>query len=154
MSNDWEDPQNDGGGVANLRKNYKKAMERLADLESKLAGTVERERKFSVNEELAKQGLDPRVAKFYPADLGADSESVTKWVEENHELFGYRSIADEQNTIKTTSLTDAEVRGYQMQQDIAAYENAVQMDLATRLKQAESEEEVMHVLHTYAPPTM
>jgi len=152
--NEWENQDNANDGPAGLRKAFKKQQEELKQLREQLSGTLERERKFSVNEALATRGLDPRVAKFYPSDQGTDSESVDKWVEENKELFGGRHIQDGEGSVEKSSLTDAEIRGYQMQQDIASYDRAVQQDLETRLKQAESADEVMALLKTYAPPSM
>lgn len=151
--NEWnESEQNEG--PAGLRKAFKKQQEELKELRAQLTGTLERERKFNVNEALASRGLDPRVAKFYPSDQQTDAESVDKWVEENKELFGGRQIQDGQGELNPSTLTEAEIRGYQTQADIAAYDRAVAMDLEARLKSAESPEEVMALLKTYAPPTM
>lgn len=130
--NEWE--QNDNAnGPAGLRKALKKQALELKELREALAGTVQRERKANVNEALATRGLDPRVAKFYPTDGATDEESVDKWVEENRELFGGRSVLKEDGGANESALTDSEMRGYEIQKDIAAFDTALQMDFKSRL---------------------
>lgn len=130
--NEW-DETSETGGIAALRKAHKNQAKEIKELKASLAGTVARERTFSVNEALASRGLDPRVAKFYPGDQATDEESVDRWVDENRELFGGRKITDEESKIQQTSLTDSEMRGYEVQKDISAFNNALQMDLKSRL---------------------
>lgn len=144
----------DTPGVKQLRKNYKTLKQKLEERDAQIDELLKKNRGASVNEELASRGLDPRVAKFYPRDLPIDKESVDQWVEENGDLFAGRQVKDEQQQTQESKLTDAELRGYQAQQDIAAFEAAIAQDFKTQFQQVEmqgqdwqsAQAEVMRVL--------
>lgn len=134
---DWEDEnENDSAGIKAMRKAFKEQGKKLADMEAALAKTMEREKTQNVYEALANRGLDPRVAKFYPKDAPTDDTAVDEWVTENGELFGSRRVVDDKQP-NAGSLTDAEMRGYQIQKDISAYEGALHTDLKSRLDKIE-----------------
>ncbi|HET7640861.1 MAG TPA: hypothetical protein VFK47_19280 [Ktedonobacteraceae bacterium] len=132
MSNDWDESQDESEGFKNMRKQIKeqgKLLQQQSELIAKLtAGT----RAADINQALADRGLDPRVAKFYPADSGTDDASVDAWVNENKELFGNRRVVDE-GEVDRSVLTDSEQRGYQTLQDISNYEQSVVMDFESKL---------------------
>ena len=122
----------DGEGIKGLRKQFKE-QKALLDQQRTLIEQLMAERNASsVSDYLASSGLDPRVAKFYPKDAPTDSASVAQWVDENKELFPSRRVLESGNP-DADVLTDSERRGYQMIQDMAAYEGAVQIDLKSRL---------------------
>jgi hypothetical protein len=127
----------DGEGIKQLRKNYKGLKEQLEALQVQNQELMKGHRGASVNEALAARGLDPRIARFYPQDLSTDTESVDKWVEDNGELFAGRRVTDDQQQTQETTLTDAELRGYQVQQDIAAFEAAIANDFKSQFDQVE-----------------
>jgi hypothetical protein len=129
---EWTENPNDSEGIKALRKKFKEQGQKLAEMEAALARTMEREKTQNVYEALANRGLDPRVAKFYPKDAATDDAAVDEWVTENGELFGSRRVIDDKQPNPGT-LTDAEMRGYQIQKDIGAYEGALQMDLKSRM---------------------
>lgn len=134
--NEWEENDNDNSPKW-ARELLKKQGQELKELREALAGTMQRERKANVNEALASRGLDPRVAKFYPSDASTEDEAVERWVEENRELFGARVVVNDNGGANESTLTESERRGYEVQKDISAFESAVQMDFASRLKNVE-----------------
>lgn len=126
---EWDDSQ-DGEGIKKLRKMVKEQGALIKQLQDERETFQLRNRDADVNQALASRGLDPRVAKFYPKDLGTDEASIDAWVDENKDIFGDRRVAGNEDD---SVLTDSEKRGYQAINDIAAYEAGVQMDLKSRL---------------------
>lgn len=123
-------------GFKNMRKQLKKQQEQIDQLLTQNTQLMAERNASSVADTLASSGLDPRVAKFYPQGAPTDAESVAKWVDENKDYFGNRRVVDS-GSLADDTLTDAERRGYQTIQDMAAYDNAVQMDLKSRLDKIE-----------------
>lgn len=122
----------DNKGIAGLRKQYKKQQEQIAELLAQNTLLMAERSKTSVAETLASSGLDPQVAKFYPKDAPTDDASVKQWAEENKQFFPSRRTVDE-GKLNDSVLTDSELRGYQIIQDMAAYDTGLQTDLKSRL---------------------
>lgn len=130
--NDWDDPS-ESEGMKNLRKQVKKLGEQLAEYQQKEAQWSTQNRQTMVAQALTSRGLDAKVAKFYPADLGADDESVGKWFDENKDIFGPaqpRETKDDRGT-----LSEAEQRGYQAMLDMEAYDARVVQDFKSQMDQ-------------------
>ena len=128
---DWVEGQ-DSGGMKELRKLVKDQGKKLKELEAERSQWQARNRTADIHQALADRGLNPKVAKFYPSDSGTDDESVDKWLAEKVELVADRRVIDNGN-LNDSVLTDSEQRGYQIINDISAYETSVQMDLKSRL---------------------
>lgn len=122
----------DDKGIGGLRKQFKEQKKLLDQQQTMIAQLLAERNTSSVADTLASSGLDPRVAKFYPKDAPTDETSVAQWVEENKELFGNRRVVDN-GTQNNDVLTDSERRGYQIIQDMAAYDTGLQTDLKSRL---------------------
>lgn len=135
MTDDWDDSQ-DGEGIKKLRKMVKEQGALIAELQKERETFQLRDRDADVRQALADRGLDPRVAKFYPKDTPVDSASVDAWVDENKEILGTRQIVSG-STPNDDTLTDSERRGYQVINDIAAYEAGLSMDLKSRMDKIE-----------------
>jgi hypothetical protein len=101
MSNNyWDDEDEDETTITGnesendlqkkLRKKIKADEKRMKELEEKLDGYVKKERESSVKELLEKQGVNPKAARLILKDLDdVTEESVTNWLEDNGDLFGY-----------------------------------------------------------------
>lgn len=133
MNNDW-DENNESEGMKNMRKQLKKQAEELAAFREEREQWVQQNRGAMVREALTSRGLDAKVAKFYPTDLGTDDESVDKWYNENKDVFGPAQPVSTSPTQETT-LSDAEQRGYQAMADMEAYDARVVQDFKSQLDQ-------------------
>jgi hypothetical protein len=76
---------NDGGA---LRKQLEKVLADNKALTEKLTGLEAKERIRSVESVLVEKGLNPKLAKFVPAEDGVDPARMDNWIKENAELFG------------------------------------------------------------------
>ena len=135
MPESWEETP-ETNGMKKLRKQYEEQQAQIKLLMEQNSKLMAVQNTVSVSDTLAKNGLDPRVARFYPSDAATDEESVTKWVDENKDIFGARRTT-ENGQVAQDTLTDAERRGYQAINDISAYESAMHMDLKSQLDKIE-----------------
>lgn len=131
--NDWDD-SNESEGMKNMRKQLKKLSEQVAAFEAEKATWQNTNRTAVLQTALVSRGLDAKVAKFYPSDLGTDDESVDKWYNENKDIFGPAQPVITPQT-QDTSLTDAERRGYEAMRDMEAYDARVVQDFKSQMDQ-------------------
>jgi len=132
--NDWEG-SNESEGMKNMRKQIKEQAKMIKQYQDQMAQFQEQNRNVVLSNALTSRGLDPRVAKFYPADLGTDEESVDKWYSENKEIFGRAQPVNDTPSDRGTTLSDAEMRGYQTMQDMEAYDSRVVQDFKSQMDQ-------------------
>jgi hypothetical protein len=141
--------QQDGEGIKALRKQYKEMKKQLEALQAENEQLKTSSRSGSVAEELARAGLDPRVAKFYPADRATTADAVAEWVDENRELFPSRQETAQQQSSQTT-LTPDQQEGYRIMKLLGEAEAATQMDFKSRADACQTEEEFMALLDEFS----
>jgi hypothetical protein len=132
--NDWTQDPNESEGMKNMRKQLKKLSEQVAAFEAEKATWQDTNRTAVLQTALVSRGLDAKVAKFYPGDLGTDDESVNKWYSENKDVFGPAQPVATPQTQETT-LSDAEQRGYQAMRDMEAYDSRIVQDFKSEMDQ-------------------
>lgn len=131
--NDWNDP-NKSEGMKNLRKQVKEQGKLLKEQSELIAQYQVQNRGAVLTAALTSRGLDAKVAKFYPADLGTDEESVDKWFNENKDVFGQAQPVVTPGDGGST-LSDAEERGYQIMRDMDAYDSRIVQDFKSEMDQ-------------------
>lgn len=131
--NDWDD-SNESEGMKNMRKQLKEQAKLLKEQSDLIAQFQVQSRGAVLTQALTSRGLDAKVAKFYPSDLGTDDESVDKWYNENKDIFGPAQPVITPQT-QDTSLTDAERRGYEAMRDMEAYDARVVQDFKSQMDQ-------------------
>lgn len=132
--NDWND-SNESEGMKNMRKQLKEQAKLLKEQSDLIAQFQVQNRGAVIQQALVSRGLDAKVAKFYPADLGTDDESVDKWYNENKDVFGRVQPASNTPQDQGSTLTDAEERGYQAMRDMEAYDARVVQDFKSQMDQ-------------------
>ena len=108
MSNfDYEDDDeditttsNDGNDlVKQLRKANKQKDKELAELKSQFDGLSKAQRERAVKDVLEARGVNSKVAKFIPSDIDPTEESLSKWLDDNGDVFGFQATESNQNTV-------------------------------------------------------
>lgn len=123
MSNyeyDEDDLDNEGqeDSFTNLRKANKQKDKQLKEIQAELAELRKEKRDRTIKETLSARGVNPKIASFIPQDIDLTEESLSKWLEENGEVFGVSSQNSNQpnpnlpegfkeNYIKAQSTVDA-----------------------------------------------
>ena len=153
MSNNyWDDEDEDDTTITGnesendlqkkLRKKIKADEKRMKELEEKLDTYVKKERESSVKELLEKQGVNPKAARLILKDLEeVNEETVQNWLDDNGDLFGY-------NPVEGTPEVDS--NRAEIQKQNAVTQGAItpdrSEDLAMRIEQAQSQEELNRIL--------
>jgi len=134
MNDDWDD-SNESEGIKAMRKQIKEQGKLLKEQTELINQFQTQNRGTVLANALTSRGLDGRVAKFYPSDLGTDDESVDKWYNENKDVFGVGRLPAAQPVEKETTLSEAEQRGYQAMTDMEAYDARVVQDFKSQIDQ-------------------
>ena len=156
MSNNyWDEDEDDqdadftGGDGSDLLKKLRKAKrgdeKRIKELTEQLEGLSKTQRERSIKEVLENQGVNPKIAKFILKDIDdVSEESITNWLEENIEAFGYTYDED------GASDDGGEARTEYNRQD-SLTEGAMTPDreqqLSALIDNAKSEEELRAILN-------
>jgi hypothetical protein len=106
MSNyDYEDDDDDftqdssnNDLVKQLRKAAKQKDKELAELRSQFENLNKQSRERSIKDVLESRGVNGKVAKFIPQDLDPTEESLSKWLEDNADVFGFQ-VEDKQPAV-------------------------------------------------------
>jgi hypothetical protein len=103
MSNnnqDWEDdfefedfdeePQRGSSDdvLKKVRRAERAKDKQLKELQAELDSLRKFQREATISQVLAEKGVNPKVAKFIPADIEMSSDSISNWLTDNGELFG------------------------------------------------------------------
>lgn len=132
--NDWDD-SNESEGIKAMRKQIKEQGKLLKEQSDLIAQFQVQNRGAVLAQALTSRGLDAKVAKFYPADLGTDEESVDKWYNENKDIFGPAQPVSNSSSDRSSTLTETEQRGYQIFQDMEAYDARTVQDFKSQMDQ-------------------
>ena len=114
MSNyDYEDDDFDTDSSGNdlvkqLRKQLKAKEKELSEKESALTNLSKTQRERAIKDALASRGVNSKIAAFIPQDIDPTEESVSKWLEEYADVFGYES----DQTQATPNVNPADAAAY------------------------------------------
>ena len=104
MSNyDYEDDDDDftmesNDLVKQLRKVEKQKNKELAELKAQYDALNKQTRERAIKDALEARGVNGKVAKFIPQDLDPTEESLSKWLEDNADVFGFQ-VEDKQPVV-------------------------------------------------------
>ena len=149
MSNyDYEDDDfdTDNGNdlVKQLRKANKQKEKELADLKSQFESISKSNRERAIKDALASRGVNSKIASFIPQDIDPTEESVSKWLEDYADVFGYET----QSAQATPNVDPKQAAAYQRMTN-AVEQGATpefQADIHRRLMNANSREELDAVI--------
>jgi hypothetical protein len=147
MSNyDYEDDDDftmeDTGNdlVKQLRKASKQKDKELQELRSQFDGLSKGQRERSIKDALASRGINPKIASFIPQDIDPTEESVSKWLEDYADVFGYESS----QTQATPNVNPADAASYKRMTNTADSGASPEhnADIMQRLLNTNSKEEL------------
>ena len=108
MSNfDYEDDDddittnsNDGNDlVKQLRKANKQKDKELAELKAQFGDISKAQRERAVKDVLEARGVNSKIAKFIPSDIDPTEESLSKWLDDNGDVFGIKVTESNQSIV-------------------------------------------------------
>ena len=114
MSNyDYEDDDSDLNDLGNdlvkqLRKTNKQKEKELSDLKAQFESLSKAQRERTIKDALERRGVNQKIAAFIPQDIDPTEESVSKWLEDYADVFGYES----NQTQATPNVNPADAAAY------------------------------------------
>jgi len=87
---DFTTPSDNGNDlVKQLRKANKQKEKELAELKAQFEGLSKAQRERAIKDALESRGVNSKIAKFIPADIDPTEESLSKWLDDNGDVFGF-----------------------------------------------------------------
>ena len=97
---DFTTPVNDGNDlVKQLRKAAKQKDKELQELRSQFENLNKAQRERAIKDTLESRGVNSKIAKFIPSDIDPTEESLSKWLDENGDVFGFQATPTNQASV-------------------------------------------------------
>ena len=127
--------------VRKLRKDLKQAQKRNKELEGSLGELSKSQRERIIKDAFASKGVNPKIASFVPQDIDASEEAVTAWLETYADVFGIK-------TEEKQGVSQQDIQSMQRMNNAltGAEAPAASDDLANRIANASSEDEILTIL--------
>ena len=94
--------------VKQLRKATKQKDKELAELRAQFENLNKAQRERAVKDALESRGVSSKIAKFIPQDIDPTEESLSKWLDENGDVFGFQAT----QTNNQTAVDPADIAAY------------------------------------------
>ena len=152
MSNyDYEDEDDDfsiedkaNDLVKQLRKANKQKEKELAELKAEFQNLSKANRERAIKDALASRGVNSKIAAFIPQDIDPTEESVSKWLSEYADVFGFETASNQ----ATPNIDPTQAKQYQKMTktvDAGSSPDGAE-DIMRRLLNANSREELDEVI--------
>jgi hypothetical protein len=135
---------NDGNDlVKQLRKANKQKEKELAELKAQFEGVSKAQRERNIKDVLESRGVNSKIAKFIPSDLDPTEESLSKWLDDNGDVFGFQTTESNQNTVDP-----AQAAAYNRMNNVTSQAQTPDSsdDILRKLMSANSKEELDEVI--------
>jgi hypothetical protein len=136
------DPSNDL--VKQLRKASKQKDKELQELRSQFESLTKAQRERAIKDTLASRGVNQKIAAFIPQDIDPTEESVSKWLSEYADVFGFEAQSESQ----TPSVDPAQANEYKRltQAADAGFTPDYGADVMSKLLNAQTPEELDDII--------
>ena len=81
-------PRSSDDVLRKVRRAERAKDKQLKELQAELEALRKFQREATISQVLAEKGVNPKVARFIPADIEMSSDSISNWLNDNGELFG------------------------------------------------------------------
>ena len=129
--------------VKQLRKAAKQKDKEIAELRSQFDGLNKAQRERSIKDALERRGVNAKIASFIPQDIDPTEESVSKWLEDYADVFGF-----ELSQAQTTNVDPANAAAYKRMTNTAEQGMTPDRgaDVMSRLMNASTKEELDEII--------
>ena len=129
--------------VKQLRKANKQKDKELADLKAQFGDISKAQRERAVKDVLEARGVNSKIAKFIPSDIDPTEESLSKWLDDNGDVFGYQAAESNQSVVDP-----AQAAAYKRMNDASGQAQTPDSsdDILRKLMSANSKEELDEVI--------
>jgi hypothetical protein len=130
--------------VKQLRKASKQKDKELQELRSQFENLSKGQRERAIKDVLASRGVNSKIASFIPQDIDPTEESLSKWLDDYADVFGYESA----QTQATPNVDPAQAAAYKRMTNTADSGSSPEhnADIMQKLMNANSREELDEVI--------
>ena len=130
--------------VKQLRKASKQKDKELQELRSQFENLSKGQRERAIKDVLATRGVNSKIASFIPQDIDPTEESLSKWLDDYADVFGYESS----QTQATPNVDPAQAAAYKRMTNTADSGSSPEhnADIMQKLLNANSREELDEVI--------
>ena len=143
---DDDDFTNDSSNdlVKQLRKAQKQKDKENQELRAQLESLSKGQRERAIKDVLATRGVNSKIASFIPQDIDPTEESLSKWLDDNGDVFGIESG----QTQATPNVDPSQAAAYKRMTDTADSGASPEhnTDIMQKLLNANSREELDEVI--------
>jgi hypothetical protein len=130
--------------VKQLRKASKQKDKELQELRAQFDNLSKGQRERAIKDVLATRGVNSKIASFIPQDIDPTEESLSKWLDDYADVFGYESS----QTQATPNVDPAQAAAYKRMTNSADSGASPEHngDIMQKLMNANSKEELDEVI--------
>jgi hypothetical protein len=128
--------------VKQLRKANKQKEKELAELQAKMGELSKAQRERAIKDVLEARGVNKKIASFIPQDLDPTEESLSKWLDDNGDVFGLNAESN-QNNVDPANAAAYQKMNQTVNQGLTPDSND---DIMKRLLSAETPEQLQEVM--------
>jgi hypothetical protein len=130
--------------VKQLRKASKQKDKELQELRAQFENLSKGQRERAIKDVLASRGVNSKIASFIPQDIDPTEESLSKWLDDYADVFGYESA----QTQATPNVDPAQAAAYKRMTNTADSGSSPEhnADIMQKLLNANSREELDEVI--------
>ena len=141
---DFEQEDTSNDLVKQLRKATKQKDKELAELKAQYENLAKTNRERAIKDALASRGVNQKIASFIPQDIDPTEESVSKWLADYADVFGFEQAAPDAKP----NIDPAQAKQYQKMTNSVQQGNTPDHseDIMRRLLNANSREELDEVI--------
>jgi hypothetical protein len=137
-------PRSSDDVLKKVRRAERAKDKQVKELQAELEALRKFQREATISQVLAEKGVNPKVAKFIPADIEMSSDSISNWLTDNGELFGVaapvQQSADQSENFAALRQIDAVTSGAISPDDVN--------DAFNIMNNASSAEELLNFLYS------
>jgi HD-GYP domain-containing protein (c-di-GMP phosphodiesterase class II) len=128
--------------VKQLRKANKQKEKELSELQAKMGELSKAQRERAIKDVLEARGVNKKIASFIPQDLDPTEESLSKWLDDNGDVFGLNTESN-QNNVDPAAAAAYQKMNQTVNQGLTPDSND---DIMKRLLSAETPEQLQEVM--------
>ena len=130
--------------VKQLRKAAKQKDKELQELRSQFESLNKASRERAIKDALASRGVNQKIAAFIPSDIDPTEESVSKWLKDYADVFGFEASAETQKP----NVDPAQAKAYQKLTNAAdsGFTPDRGAEIMTKLMNAQTPEELDEII--------
>jgi hypothetical protein len=131
---------NDTDLVKKLRKALKAEQRRAKELESNLGELSKAQKERILKDVFTSRGVNAKIAAFVPNDIEASEEAISAWIDQYADVFGIQQDAPK--------VSEQDIASMQKMNNVLTNAEApgASDDIANRLANASSEDEILSIL--------